>query len=226
MKTATFHPALRVVLGAALLITVAFLTQQSAFAGSTTIQVGDIWFCDESFENGVCETTIGVGDTIVWEFDGTFQPHTTTACGASCDDPTLDPAWNSGILGDGSTFEYTFTVPGTYLYYCQVHPTLQRGVIIVQGGATQTPPTTVPPTTVPPTAVPPTVTPAGQTGDVNCNGNVDAIDAALVLQFTAGLVGSLSCQENADANDDGTINAIDAALILQFSAGLVGTLPP
>lgn len=194
------RPALRMALSAALLITVAFLTQQSAIAGSTTIQVGDIWFCNESFENGVCETTISPGDTVVWSFDGTIQPHTTTACGASCDDPTASPLWDSGLAGDGSTFEHTFTEPGTYLYYCQVHPFLQRGRIIVQGD--------------------------GTVGDVNCSGSVDAIDAALVLQLTAGLVGSLSCQENADANDDDTINAIDAALILQFSAGLLPSLPP
>ncbi len=36
-----------------------------AHAKSTiTIQVGDIWFCDSSFQNGVCETTVNAGDTV------------------------------------------------------------------------------------------------------------------------------------------------------------------
>jgi uncharacterized cupredoxin-like copper-binding protein len=72
----------------------------------------------------------------------------------------------------------------------------------------------------------PTPTPAGLTGDANCSGTINSIDAALVLQFAAGLIASLSCQQNADANEDGTTNSIDAALILQFDAGLIDSLPP
>lgn len=67
----------------------------------------------------------------------------------------------------------------------------------------------------------PTVTP----GDVNCGGTVDAIDAALVLQLSAGLIGLLPCPGAADVSQDGTVNSIDAALILQYSAGLIPTLP-
>ncbi|MCI0890777.1 MAG: proprotein convertase P-domain-containing protein [Chloroflexi bacterium] len=63
-------------------------------------------------------------------------------------------------------------------------------------------------------------------GDVNCDGRVNSIDAALTLQLSAGLVSSLACQGAADANLDGAINAIDAALILQLGAGLIGQLPP
>lgn len=63
-------------------------------------------------------------------------------------------------------------------------------------------------------------------GDVNCDSSVNAIDAALILQFGAGLVGALACQQDADVNGDGTINAVDAALILQFTAGLIASLPP
>ena len=53
---------------------------------------------------------------------------------------------------------------------------------------------------------------------------MNAIDAALVLQFSAGLLASLGCQQNADVNGDGTINAIDATFILQFAAGLIPSL--
>ena len=105
---------------------------------------------------------------------------------------------------------------------------MQRGVIIVQEEAATATPEPPTPTSVPPTAtsVPPSPTPAGTTGDVNCSGGVDSIDAALVLQLTAGLVDSLSCQQNADANEDGSVNSIDAALILQLTAGLLSNLPP
>ncbi len=61
-------------------------------------------------------------------------------------------------------------------------------------------------------------------GDANCNGTVNAIDAAIVLQINAGLVGAPSCAENADVNNNGSIDSIDAALILQSIAGLIGPL--
>lgn len=68
--------------------------------------------------------------------------------------------------------------------------------------------------------------PGDLVGDVNCDGVVNAIDAALVLQLSAGLVGSLACEENADVNGNGAVNSVDAALILQYAAGLIDILPP
>ena len=75
-----------------------------------------------------------------------------------------------------------------------------------------------------PTPTPPP--PPGLSGDADCSGTVNSIDAALVLQSVAGLFGSLPCQQNADVNGDGAVNSIDSALILQFTAGLLPSLPP
>ena len=95
---------------------------------------------------------------------------------------------------------------------------------------------TLPPTATPtdtPTATPsatstasPVPTPFGILGDVNCSGDVTAIDAALVLQLSAGLVELLGCEQLADVDLDGTAGAIDSAIILQYVAHLVSNLPP
>ena len=63
-------------------------------------------------------------------------------------------------------------------------------------------------------------------GDVNCDRVINSIDSLLVLQYTAGLVAMLGCQQHADVDQSATVTSIDAALILQFGAGIVATLPP
>ena len=63
-------------------------------------------------------------------------------------------------------------------------------------------------------------------GDVNCDGTANSIDAALILQFDAGLIPSLACIQDADVNEDGFINAIDAALLIQFCVCPLEFLPP
>ena len=63
-------------------------------------------------------------------------------------------------------------------------------------------------------------------GDVNCDYDVSSIDAALILQLTAGVVSFLFCQEAGDVDGDGDTTSVDAALILQFTAGLIPSLPP
>jgi hypothetical protein len=74
----------------------------------------------------------------------------------------------------------------------------------------------------------PTITPTPQPliGDVNCGGSVNAIDAALILQYSAGLLPGLACPANGDANLDSRVDSIDAALVLQLIAGLISDLPP
>jgi plastocyanin len=115
---------------------VALLTSSgAASAATTTVQVGDLWFCGSSFNGAVCETTISAGDTVVWNFAGAQNSHDVTDCGADCNDVTAPPLFTSGLIADGSTFQFRFTNAGTYLYYCRVHPIDMRGSIIVQTAA-------------------------------------------------------------------------------------------
>ena len=81
---------------------------------------------------------------------------------------------------------------------------------LAQGQPTPTPRPTDPP-----------LTPVGIKGDVNCDGLVNALDAELILQHTAGIIATLPCVAAADVNHDGLINAVDAALILQHEVGLI-----
>ncbi len=151
--------------GLALLVVtaVSFDWQEGARAETTTvIEVGDIWFCDSSFENGVCDTTVNVGDTVEWQWVGGAD-HTTTACSGS-DFATCDAAqgWNSPVQSGGS-FTHSFTTAGTFYYYkCLVHPgpstPFMRGKITVAPAAEPSPSPQVSPTPSPtPT---PVVTPA------------------------------------------------------------------
>ncbi len=106
-----------------------------------TINVGDFYFCDRSFENGVCETDVNVGDTVVWHFSA-LNLHTTTECGASCASPTNSPLWNSNPMSSG-TFSQTFNTVGPYLYYCTFHPDQMHGRIVVRTAGAAATPTTV-----------------------------------------------------------------------------------
>jgi hypothetical protein len=139
-------------LGTALLVG----SPHQAAAATTTITVGDFWFCNASFAGGVCETTIQAGDTVVWDFSQAANQHTTTECGASCDSPGSMPLWDSGRMS-GGTFQFTFTQAGTFLYHCQVHPAQMHGRIVVQAAPPAT--STSPPATS-------TVPAAGQTPSV------------------------------------------------------------
>jgi plastocyanin len=43
-----------------------------------------------------------------------------------------DGAFHSGVIGSGETFNFTFEEPGTYPYFCQIHPEMS-GTITIDG---------------------------------------------------------------------------------------------
>ncbi|KJK42611.1 hypothetical protein UK23_36450 [Lentzea aerocolonigenes] len=95
--------------------------------------------------------TINAGDTVVWTNHDT-APHNVVG--------TNGPEkFTSPTLQQGQTYSYTFTKPGTYSYYCSIHPDMKASVTV--NGST--PPTTTT-TTAPPTTTPPTTTTTPPTG--------------------------------------------------------------
>lgn len=68
---------------------------------------------------------IGVNSTVVWRNLDTVV-HTVTA---------NNKAFNSGDIKAGSSFEYTFTKPGVYDYYCIYHAWMKGTVTVKQGSA-------------------------------------------------------------------------------------------
>ncbi len=106
----------------------------SAEGATVDILVGDFWFCSAGFQNGVCPTTISVGDTVSWDFSPSAFVHTTTDCDGDCGSPPFGTEWDSGFVpGGGPKFQHTFNSTGVFLYYCTLHPLAMRGQITVTG---------------------------------------------------------------------------------------------
>jgi plastocyanin len=126
------------VLASAGLVASLILSSGSVSAASTTVEVGDIYFCDSSYQGDVCTTTVSVGDTVVWDFSGAQISHTVTACGDDCNRPTAAPVFDSGVMSSGGTYQFTFTSAGTFNYYCQIHAFEQRGTIVVEEASAAT----------------------------------------------------------------------------------------
>ena len=123
---------------AALLLMLSLSSGPDTANAGPSIDVGDVWFCDVSFQNGVCETTVPAGSLVTWTWVG-FLPHNVVECGTnfskglSCTGGG-GPDWASSTQTSG-TFARVFDTQGEFFYLCTVHPITMRGKIIVSGAA-------------------------------------------------------------------------------------------
>ncbi len=150
--------------------TIAWFGSQPAGAASEQIDAGSDYFCEPSFENGVCTSTVTVGDTVTWTNVEGF--HTVTECDETYAICPVAGGFDSGVMEPPETFSQTFSVAGEFPYYCAIHPISMRGAISVVAAPTDTPtptpevtasasPTPDTSTTTPPTASPASVPNSG-----------------------------------------------------------------
>ncbi len=77
----------------------------------------------ENYAFQEASVSVPPGTTVVWK-NLDDDPHTVTA---------TDGAFDSKGLAQGDTFSYRFDKPGTYTYYCKVHP-MMKGTVVVKDG--------------------------------------------------------------------------------------------
>lgn len=133
------------IIAAALAVTPFTASPRLAAAATVSVDIVDFAFSPAA-------VTIGVGDTVVWMNTGA-APHTSTS------DPGQADAWDSSTLATGQSFSRTFSVPGTFTYFCAIHPFMRASVTVREAPtatATASPTASATPT---PTAHEPTSTP-------------------------------------------------------------------
>ena len=92
----------------------------SATTGTNEVDIVDFGYAPATI-------TVPPGTKVTWTNAG-VQPHTVTSLSTS------PAAFDSGIMNHGQTFSYTFEKPGTYEYFCTLHP-FMRGNVIVDSNA-------------------------------------------------------------------------------------------
>jgi plastocyanin len=83
-------------------------------------------------------TTVKVGETVTWRNDEPIG-HTVTSGRYLGIDKTTglrssqrpDGMFNAKLGGKGKTFSFTFTKPGTYTYYCDIHQGMNATITVV-----------------------------------------------------------------------------------------------
>lgn len=81
--------------------------------------------------------TVKAGSSVTWRSDEPIT-HTVTSGAYTGVDATTglrsgqrpDGIFNARLEGQGDTFTFTFTKPGTYSYYCDIHYGMNGSVVV------------------------------------------------------------------------------------------------
>jgi plastocyanin len=101
-------------------------TAPSTGSGATNVTIQNFAFTPQTL-------TVKAGTTVTWTNKDSVQHNivSTKSIAASTATTSL---YNSGLLGQGQTFSFTFSKPGTYFYECSIHATqpAMHATVIVQ----------------------------------------------------------------------------------------------
>lgn len=82
--------------------------------------------------------TVPVGTTITWRSDESITHTVTSGRYEGVDETTglrssqdPDGTFNAKLEGKGKTFSFTFTEPGSYTYYCDIHQGMNATIVVV-----------------------------------------------------------------------------------------------
>ncbi len=97
---------------AALLLALASALPGTARAANLDVKI-------DNFTFGPQKLTVKVGDTVTWTNEDDI-PHLVVAVGK----------FRSKALDTNDKYSFTFTAPGTYEYFCGLHPTMQGSIVV------------------------------------------------------------------------------------------------
>lgn len=94
--------------------------QRASAQDTVTISIVDFAFSPSSM-------TITAGTTVTWVNQGAAVHTATSDTGA----------FDTGQIAPGQSASVTFDTPGTYTYYCAIHPNMTATIVVTSAGAAE-----------------------------------------------------------------------------------------
>jgi plastocyanin len=106
-------------------------TSASSAAAGPVINLSSLMFYPST-------TTVQVGTTVTWRNDEPITHTVTSGRYEGVDETTglrseqyPNGTFNAKLSGKGKTFSFTFTKPGSYTYYCDIHQGMNATIVVV-----------------------------------------------------------------------------------------------
>ena len=119
MKRTVAMYGLAAIFSSALAFAIGIAPYAAAAAGDKPVGVTAVKI--DNFSFGPAAITISAGSTVTWT-NHDDVPHVVTS-----DDNKL---FKSKALDTDDRFSFTFTKPGTYNYYCAIHPKMTAKIVV------------------------------------------------------------------------------------------------